>query len=120
VSPGLAAASPARAPAPAPAAALAPAPAAAPTAAPAAAAPASSTSLDAEVETFIQDVKRTSSSHAQQIIHNIIPRFFRLAPKLKGQEGKGFALPDGRSFTSEAALFQAICPSLGRSSFFYY
>lgn len=49
-----------------------------------------------------------------------MPRFFRLAPKLKGKEGKGFALPDGRSFTTEAALFQALCPSLGGTSFFDY
>lgn len=78
------------------------------------------TSLDAELKTFIQDVKRAGSSHAKKIIHDIMPRFFGLASKLKGKNDKDFALPDGQSFTTEAALFQAICPSLGRSSFFDY
>ena len=58
--------------------------------------------------------------HAKRIIHDILPRFFGIASKLKGEEG--FVLPDGKSFPSEAGLFRELCPSLGlgRSSFFDY
>lgn len=58
--------------------------------------------LDAEVDTFISNVKHTSSSHAKQISQDINPRIW-VASKLKGKNGKCFALPDGRSFVTEVA-----------------
>ena len=58
--------------------------------------------LDPEVDTFISNVKYTSSSHAKQISQDIKPRMW-VASKLKGKTGKCFALPDGRSFVTKVA-----------------
>jgi hypothetical protein len=63
---------------------------------------------------------RTSSSHAEQIINVIIPRFLQLLPKLAREGRKGYALPDGTTFKNKEHVFGALCPGLGRSSFFGY
>jgi hypothetical protein len=62
---------------------------------------------------------RTSSSHAEQII-NVMPRFLQLLPKLAWKGSKGYALPDGTTFKKKEHVFGALCPGLGRSSFFDY
>lgn len=63
---------------------------------------------------------RTSSSHAEQIINVVMPRFLQLLPKLARKGSKGYALPDGTPFKKKEDVFGALCPGLGSSSFFNY
>ena len=63
---------------------------------------------------------RTSSSHAEQIINVVMPRFLQLLPKLARKGSNGYALPDGTTFKKKEHVFGALCPGLGRSSFFDY
>jgi hypothetical protein len=63
---------------------------------------------------------RTSSSHAEQIIYVVMPRFLQLLPKLARKGSKGYALPDGTTFKKKEDVFGALCPGLGSSSFFNY